>query len=58
VQETMLGITHHWIAVDISDPLFPRYRIWFQFRRIKRDRWLARLAEICMKTTAASAPVV
>jgi hypothetical protein len=54
----MLGITHHWIAVDISDPLFPRYRIWFQFRRTKRDRWLARLAEICKKTSAASAPVI
>jgi len=58
VQEMMLGVTHHWIAVDISVPLFPRYRIWFQFRRMKRDRWLARLAEICKKTSAASAPVI
>jgi hypothetical protein len=50
VQETTLGITHHWIAIRISDPSSPRYGIWFQFRRTKRDRWLAQLAEICKET--------
>ena len=47
--ETMLGITHHWVAVNVPDPDFSRYRIWFQFRRAKRDLWLGRLAEICKK---------
>src|SRR3954447_18749272 len=59
VQETMLGITHFWIAIGVSDPdpAFPRYRIWFQFRRGLRDAWLARLATICNTTsTAASQP--
>ena len=47
VQETMVGlVTHYWLAIDVPDPAFPRYRIWFQFRRGPRDRWLDRLAEI------------
>ena len=49
VQESMLGITHNWIAVDVPDPKFSRYRIWFQFRRAKRDEWLGKLKEICRK---------
>jgi hypothetical protein len=48
-QESMLGITHHWVAVKVPDPDFSRYRIWFQFRRANRDAWLGRLAEICKK---------
>jgi len=47
--ETMLGVTHHWVAVNVADPDFSRYRIWFQFRRAQRDVWLGQLAEICRK---------
>ena len=49
VQESTLGITHYWVAVNVPDPAFRSYRIWFQFRRAKRDEWLARLKEICGK---------
>jgi hypothetical protein len=49
VRESTLGITHYWVAVNVPDPAFPRYRIWFQFRREKRDSWLGQLAEICKK---------
>ena len=49
VEESMLGVTHHWVAVNVPDSSFSRYRIWFQFRRAKRDEWLSRLEEICGK---------
>jgi hypothetical protein len=49
VHESLLGITHHWLAVNVSDPDFSRYRIWFQFRRAKLNEWHDRLAEICKK---------
>ena len=49
VHESMLGITHHWVAVNVPDADFSRYRIWFQFRPAKRDAWLAQLAGICGK---------
>jgi len=49
VHESLLGVTHHWVAVNVPDAEFPRYRIWFQFRRAKRDMWLGQLAEICKK---------
>ena len=49
VQESTLGVTHHWVAVKVRDPAFADYRIWFQFRRAKRDAWLGQLAQICGK---------
>ena len=49
VHESTLGITHHWVAVDVPDSAFPRYRIWFQFSRAKRDAMLGQLAQICKK---------
>jgi cbb3-type cytochrome oxidase subunit 3 len=49
LQESTLGITHHWVGVKVSDPAFPLYRIWFQFRRAKRDDWLGQLTQICGK---------
>ena len=49
VHESTLGITHHWVAVDVPDAAFPSYRIWFQFRRAKRDEWLGELAKICAR---------
>jgi hypothetical protein len=49
VHESMLGVTHHWVAVNVPDASFPRYKIWFQFRPAKRDAWLGHLAEICKK---------
>jgi hypothetical protein len=49
VQESTLGITHHWVAVNVPDAAFPQYRIWFQFRRAKRDSWLGQIAAICGK---------
>jgi hypothetical protein len=49
VHESMLGLTHHWLAVTVPDPDFSRFKIWFQFRRAKRDEWHGRLAEICKK---------
>jgi hypothetical protein len=49
VQESTLGVTHYWVAVNIADAAFPSYRIWFQFRRAKRDEWLGQLARICGK---------
>jgi len=49
VQESTLGLTHHWVAVKVPDPAFPLYRIWFQFRRAKRDAWLGQLSQICGK---------
>jgi hypothetical protein len=49
VHDSMLGITHHWLAIDVPDTDFPRYRIWFQFRGAKLDEWHRRLAEICKK---------
>ncbi len=53
VHEKMLGVKHYWLAVDVHDPAFPRYRIWFQFRRAPRDVWLSRLAEICKNSPSA-----
>jgi len=47
VQESTLGLTHHWVAVKVADASFPVYRIWFQFRRAKRDAWLRQLGQIC-----------
>jgi hypothetical protein len=49
VQESMLGVRHHWIAFTVPDSKFPQYRIWFQFRRGLRDKWYARLSDICKK---------
>lgn len=49
VHESTGGLTHHWVAVDVPDGGFAQYRIWFQFRRAKRDAWLGQLAEICGK---------
>jgi len=49
VHESMLGITHHWLAVGVPGPDFSPFRIWFQFRRTKCDAWHGRLAEICKK---------
>ena len=49
VHESTLGITHHWVAVNVRDAAFPRYRIWFQFRRGRRDEWLGKLAALCGK---------
>jgi hypothetical protein len=55
LQESTLGVTHYWIGVDVPDPAFPQYRIWFQFRRAPRDMWLSRLAEICKNASAVGA---
>ena len=55
VEETTLGITHHWVAVTVAEASFPVYRIWFQFRRAKRDEWLAQLARICGKQSPVRA---
>jgi hypothetical protein len=49
VHESTLGITHHWVGVEVSDATFPSYRIWFQFRGAKRDEWLGELTKICGK---------
>ena len=49
VHESTLGVTHHWVAINVKDPAFSQYRIWFQFRRAKRDEWLSQLAQICGK---------
>jgi hypothetical protein len=49
VHESMLGVTHHWVAVNVPDAGFSRYKIWFQFRRARRDAWLGQLKEICGK---------
>ena len=49
IQESTLGITHHWVAISVPGPGFARYKIWFQFRRSKRDAWNGRLTEICKK---------
>lgn len=49
VHESLLGVTHHWVGVNVPDPDFRSYRIWFQFRRARRDMWLGQLAEICRK---------
>ena len=47
VSESMLGVTHHWLAVDVpGNPMFSQYRIWFQFRRAPRDLWRDRLAKL------------
>lgn len=54
VHESTLGVTHHWVAVNVPDSAFSQYRIWFQFRRGKRDEWLGQLAQICGKPTTAS----
>jgi len=60
VHESWLGITHHWLAVNVSDPDFARYKIWFQFRPAMLRRWHGQLAEICKKwiyrVQIASAP--
>ena len=49
VHESWLGIRHHWLAVNVPDADFPRYRIWFQFRPANLRAWQGRLAEICRK---------
>jgi len=57
VHESTLGITHYWVAVNVADAAFPSYRIWFQFRRAKRDEWLGQLAQICGKQAGDAALV-
>lgn len=52
-RESVLGVSHYWVAVNVPDPKFSRYRIWFQFRSAPRDEWHRRLAEICGKPLAA-----
>ena len=47
--DAVRSYTHHWVAVKVQDPAFPLYRIWFQFRRAKRDAWLGHLSQICGK---------
>ena len=54
VHESMFGVKHYWIAVDVRDSVSRRYRIWVQFRRAPRDAWLSRLAEICRSSPSAS----
>jgi hypothetical protein len=49
VHESMLGITHHWLAVSVPDANVSQFNIWFQFRRTRRDAWHVRLADICKK---------
>jgi hypothetical protein len=49
VQESTLGVMHHWVAIDVADAAFPRYRIWFQFRSGQRDEWLGKIAALCGK---------
>ena len=49
VHESTLGVTHHWVSVGVPGAVFSPYRIWFQFRRDKRDAWLGQLAAICGK---------
>ena len=49
IHESMLGVTHHWLAVTVPESEFARFRIWFQFRRAKCDAWHSRLVEICKK---------
>jgi len=49
VHESWLGIKHHWLAINVADPDFSRYRIWFQFRPANLRAWQGRLAEICGK---------
>jgi len=43
--------------VNVADAAFPSYRIWFQFRRAKRDEWLGQLAQICGKQAVDAALV-
>lgn len=49
VRESTLGIAHHWLAVEVPDPKFSKYRIWFQFRPAKLKEWRGRMGEICKK---------
>jgi len=49
IQESSLGVKHHWLAVNVPDPSFRQYRIWFQFRPANRQAWHVRLAELCKK---------
>jgi hypothetical protein len=49
LHEATLGITHHWLAINVPDAEFSRFRIWFQFSHTKCDAWHGRLANICKK---------
>lgn len=46
-EDSIVGVRHQWLVVNVRDPAFPRYRIWFRFNRQERDGWLQRLKEIC-----------
>jgi hypothetical protein len=46
-EESIWGVRHQWLVVNVRDRAFPRYRIWFRFDRRKRDQWHQRLREIC-----------
>jgi hypothetical protein len=49
VDDSMLGLTHRWLAINVPDPTFGEYRIWFQFSPASRNAWHVRIAEICKK---------
>jgi hypothetical protein len=46
-EDSIAGIRHQWLVVNVRDQAFPRYRIWFRFNRQERDSWLDRLKQIC-----------
>ncbi len=46
-EDSIAGVRHQWLVVNVRDQAFPRYRIWFRFNRQERDGWLQRLKEIC-----------
>jgi len=46
-EESIWGLHHQWLVVNVRDRAFPRYRIWFRFDREKRDELRQRLIEIC-----------
>ena len=43
VDESICGLKHRWLVVNVDDPKTPQYRVWFRFSSSARDEWYAKL---------------
>jgi hypothetical protein len=43
VDESICGLKHRWLVINVDDPKTPRYRVWFRFSLSARDEWYAKL---------------
>ena len=43
VDESICGLKHRWLVINVDDPKTPHYRVWFRFSSRARDEWYAKL---------------